>query len=95
MIVTINVIFWTMKANKRICVIAVVLQLEFDLGILKKTKRYVLRVKKWLEESQNRKYDGELLEEIIDDSWSIRIVKPWDINDFERENAVDNVLLWD
>ena len=39
--------------------------------------------------------DGELLEEIIDDSWSIRIVKPWDINDFERENAVDNVLLWD
>lgn len=50
---------------------------------------------KWLEESQNRKYDGELLEEIIDDSWSIRIVKPWDKNDFERENAVDNVLLWD
>lgn len=49
----------------------------------------------WLEETQNSREDGRLLEEVIDDSFSVRVVKPWDIRDFERENAVDNVLLWD
>ncbi len=53
------------------------------------------KCERWLEESQNKKGDGELLEEVIDDSWSVRTVKPWDISDFEGENAVDNVLLWD
>ena len=50
---------------------------------------------KWLEETHNSREDGRLLEEIIDDSFAVRVVKPWDIRDFERENAVDNVLLWD
>ena len=50
---------------------------------------------RWLEESKNKESNGELLEEIIDDSFAIKTVKPWDINDLERENAVDNVLLWD
>ena len=35
------------------------------------------------------------LEEVIDNRFAVRVVKPWDIRDFERENAVDNVLLWD
>ena len=50
---------------------------------------------KWLEETHNSREDGRLLEEVIDDSFAVRIIKPWDIRDFERENAVDNVLLWD
>lgn len=50
---------------------------------------------KWLKESQNRERNEELLNEIIDDSFAVRTVKPWDIRDSERENAVDNVLLWD
>lgn len=50
---------------------------------------------KWLEETHNSGEDGRLLEEVIDDSFAVRVVKPWDIRDFERENAVDNVLLWD
>ena len=50
---------------------------------------------KWLEETHNPREDGSLLEEVIDDSFAVRVVKPWDIRDFERENAVDNVLLWD
>lgn len=50
---------------------------------------------KWLEETHNSREDGRLLEEVIDDSFAVRVVKPWDIRDFERENAVDNVLLWD
>ena len=50
---------------------------------------------KWLEETQNSREDGRLLEEVIDESFAVRMVKPWDIRDFERENAVDNVLLWD
>ena len=50
---------------------------------------------KWLEETHNSREDGRPLEEVIDDSFAVRVVKPWDIRDFERENAVDNVLLWD
>ena len=50
---------------------------------------------KWLEETHNSREDGRLLEEVVDDSFAVRVVKPWDIRDFERENAVDNVLLWD
>lgn len=50
---------------------------------------------KWLEENHNSRDDGRLLEEVIDDSFAVRVVKPWDIRDFERKNAVDNVLLWD
>lgn len=50
---------------------------------------------KWLEESQNIHKNGELLEEVIDEVFNVNIVKPWDMNGFERENAVDNVLLWD
>ena len=50
---------------------------------------------KWLEDTPNSREDGRLLEEVIDDSFAVRVVKPWDIRDFERENAVDNVLLWD
>ena len=50
---------------------------------------------KWLEETHNSREDGRLLEEVVDDSLDVRVMKPWDIRDFERENAVDNVLLWD
>ena len=50
---------------------------------------------KWLEETRSSREDGRLLEEVIEDSFAVRVVKPWDIRDFERENAVDNVLLWD
>lgn len=50
---------------------------------------------KWLEESQNIHENGELLEQIIDEEFNVKVIKPWDISDFERENAVDNVLLWD
>ena len=50
---------------------------------------------KWLEETHNSREDGRLLEEIVDDSFTIMVAKPWDISNFERENAVDNVLLWD
>lgn len=50
---------------------------------------------KWLEETHNSREDNRLLEEVIDDSLAVRVVKPWDIRDFDRENAVDNVLLWD
>ena len=50
---------------------------------------------KWLEKSHNLYENGELPEQIIDDDFTVRVMKPWDINEFERENAVDNVLLWD
>lgn len=50
---------------------------------------------KWLDESHSLHEIGELPEQIIDDDFTVRVMKPWDINDFERENAVDNVLLWD
>lgn len=50
---------------------------------------------KWLEETQNSREDGRLLEEVIDESFTVIVEKPWDTRDFERENAVDNVLLWD
>lgn len=50
---------------------------------------------KWLEESHSLHENGELPEKIIDDNFTVKVMKPWDINDFERENAVDNVLLWD
>lgn len=50
---------------------------------------------KWLEKSHNSRENGELPQEVIDDTWAVRVVKPWDIRDFERENAIDNVLLWD
>lgn len=50
---------------------------------------------KWLEKSHNLHENGELPEQIIDDDFTVRVMKPWEINDFERENAVDNVLLWD
>lgn len=50
---------------------------------------------RWLEESHNFHENGELPEQIIDDDFTVRVMKPWDISDFERENAVDNVLLWD
>lgn len=53
------------------------------------------KCEKWLEESQNFYEDGELPEQIIDEAFNVRVVKPWDIRDSERENAVDNVLLWD
>lgn len=50
---------------------------------------------KWLEEKKWFKEEDRISAEILDDTFAIRIVKPWDINNFERENAVDNVLLWD
>lgn len=50
---------------------------------------------KLLEELHNLHENGELPEQIIDDDFTVIVMKPWDINDFERENAVDNVLLWD
>lgn len=50
---------------------------------------------KWLEESQNIHENGELLEQVIDEAFNVKVMKPWDISDFERENSVDNVLLWD
>lgn len=54
-----------------------------------------LKCEKRLEESHNLHENGELLKQIIDDDFTVRVMKPWDISDFERENAVDNVLLWD
>lgn len=50
---------------------------------------------KWLEEKNWFRKEDRMLEEVVDDSFRVRVVKPWDINNFERENAVDNVLLWD
>ena len=50
---------------------------------------------KWLEEKNWFRQEDRMLEEVVDDSFRVRVVKPWDINNFERENAVDNVLLWD
>lgn len=47
-----------------------------------------------LEEMHNLRENGELLER-IDDKFTVRVDKPWDIEIFERENAVNNVLLWD
>lgn len=43
----------------------------------------------------NQRQDGTLLEVIIDDSFKVKVIKPWDINDFERESPINNVLLWD
>ena len=43
------------------------------------------------EESQ----DGHLFNQVIDDSFRVRAIKPWDIPEDERDNAIDNVLLWD
>lgn len=61
----------------------------------KKNKTLCPECEKWLEESYNLHENSELPEQIIDDNFTVRGMKPWDINDFERENATDNVLLWD
>lgn len=61
----------------------------------KEDKTLCPKCEKWLEESQNLYKDGELPEQVIDEAFNVRVVKPWDIIDSERENAVDNVLLWD
>lgn len=61
----------------------------------KEDKTLCPKCEKWLEESQNLYKDGELPEQVIDEVFNVRVVKPWDIRDSERENAVDNVLLWD
>ena len=50
---------------------------------------------KFLEEQFTPKEDGTLLEEIVDDSFKIKVRKPWDMDNFERESAINNVLLWD
>lgn len=50
---------------------------------------------KWLEESHNSINDGELLETVVDDNFFTIVIKPWDIRDFEPQNLIDNVLLWD
>lgn len=50
---------------------------------------------KVLEEMHNLRENGGLLEKIIDDNFTVRVDKPWDIEIFERENAINNVLLWD
>lgn len=50
---------------------------------------------KWLEEKNWFRQEDRMLEEVVDDSFRVRVAKPWDISNFERENAVDNVLLWD
>ena len=50
---------------------------------------------KFLEEQMQPKEDGTLLEEIVDDSFKVRVRKPWDMDESERESAINNVLLWD
>ena len=50
---------------------------------------------RWLEEKNWFRQEDRMLNQIVDDSFTVRVVKPWDIRDFERENAIDNVLLWD
>lgn len=50
---------------------------------------------KFLEEQFTPKEDGTLLEQIVDDSFKIRVRKPWDMDEVERESAINNVLLWD
>lgn len=42
----------------------------------------------WLEETQG-------MENPNNNALTVRIAKPWDIADSERENPIDNVLLWD
>lgn len=37
----------------------------------------------------------ESVSEIFDDSSMINVMKPWDLAEHERENPIDNVLLWD
>ena len=45
-----------------------------------------------LQDSEN---NTALLEEIVDDTFKLRIVKPWDMNNKERESPINNVLIWD
>ena len=53
------------------------------------------KCEKFLEEQFTPKEDGTLLEQIIDDSFRIRVIKPWDMDEVERVSAINNVLLWD
>ena len=50
---------------------------------------------KFLEERFVPQEDGTLSEQIVDDSFKIRVRKPWDMDEIERESAINNVLLWD
>lgn len=50
---------------------------------------------KFLEKQMQSKEDKTLLEKVVDDSFKIKIHKPWDMDEFERESAINNVLLWD
>ena len=50
---------------------------------------------RFLEEQMQSKEDGTLLEEIVEDSFRVRVRKPWDMDEFERQSAINNVLLWD
>ena len=50
---------------------------------------------RFLEEQFIPKEDGTLLEQIVDDSFKIRVRKPWDMDEVERESVINNVLLWD
>lgn len=50
---------------------------------------------KFLEEQFTPKEDRTLLEQIVDDSFRVRVRKPWDMDEIERVSAINNVLLWD
>ena len=77
-------------------------QKPFDEVLIKsmqETTKYLCEnipdCERFLEERMQPKEDGTLLEEIVDDSLRVRVRKPWDIDEFERQSAINNVLLWD
>lgn len=55
-----------------------------------------IKIRPWVYE-ENQSLCPNCVKWLEKESWfrQERVVKPWDIRDFERENAVDNVLLWD
>lgn len=58
-------------------------------------KTLCAKCEKWLEETCKKSDNGQPQQEVVDNVWRVKIVKPWDMSNFERENAIDNVLLWD
>ena len=48
----------------------------------------------FMKEVSDLMYDESVVE-IFDDSSMINVIKPWNLVEHERENPIDNVLLWD
>ena len=59
------------------------------------TKTLCSECNKRLKNTYKLRENSDLSQEVTDGTKRLRVIKPWDIRDFEQGNAVDDVFLWD